>query len=307
MTLKTKISILLAVVLWASAFVGIRAGMREFSPGGLALFRYLTASAVMAMIYARQPKQSAMTARETLLLLLVGIIGIGIYNITLNYGEQTISSGVASFIISQSPILTAIFAVIVLGEEITPLRILGFMISVIGVILITYGQIGKVGWGEGIGFILIATLTGSCYTIMQKPFLKKCSPIQAASYAIWGGTLFLMIYVFKLRSDLQHVSWRAIAIVVYLGVFPAAVAYAAWSYALSKLPAAQAVSYLYFTPFVATMIGWLWLNEVPTMASLFGGVIAVIGVWTVNQSYRRKHPSFGLPKTDNQVNYLSKK
>jgi drug/metabolite transporter (DMT)-like permease len=86
-------------------------------------------------------------------------------------------------------------------------------------------------------------------------------------------------------SDLTQVSHSAIGVVVYLGVFPAALGYILWAYALSHLPTTQVVSYLYFSPFIATLIGWLWLDEVPTIMSLIGGVLAMIGVYFVNRSY----------------------
>jgi drug/metabolite transporter (DMT)-like permease len=116
--------------------------------------------------------------------------------------------------------------------------------------------------------------------------LKKYHAIEATTYIIWGATLFLMLYVSHLQHDIANASWLTTLTVVYLGIFPAAIAYIAWSYVLAEIPASQAVSFLYFTPFVATLIGWIWLGEVPVWMSLAGGLCAIAGVWLVNHSYK---------------------
>ncbi|MBX3708818.1 MAG: DMT family transporter [Gammaproteobacteria bacterium] len=286
MTKKTKSAIAITIVLWASGFVGIRVGLRGYSPEGLALLRYLIASICMAIIYFRLPKRSSMRLLDMAALMCVGAIGIGLYNLTLNYGELSISSGIASFITSQAPIITTVLAVCFLGESISTPQILGLMVSVMGVALITFSEKGGLKWDTGVFYILIATLAAGLFSVLQKPFLKKYHAIEATTYIIWGATLFLSLYIPKLQHDLMFAPLKTTIIVLYLGIFPAAIAYVAWSYVLAKMPASQAVSFLYFMPFVATLLGWLCLGEVPVMMSLVGGLLAIIGVWLVNQSYR---------------------
>jgi drug/metabolite transporter (DMT)-like permease len=285
MPYKTKIALAVALFLWASAFVGIRAGLEEYSPEGLALLRYLVASLCMGIVYFRLPKRSIMRWQDVCGLLAIGVIGIGVYNIMLNYGELSISSGMASFIISQSPIMTAIFALIFLGERLNAARIAGFTVSVCGVALIAMGEKGGFKWDSGVLYILIATITGGFFSVMQKPFLKRYHAIEATSYIIWGGTLFLLFYTPEMREDLAQASFEATLMVVYLGIFPAAIGYIAWAIVLAQIPASRAVSFLYFMPFLATALGWLYLGEVPMWLSVIGGILAIIGVWLVNQSY----------------------
>jgi len=287
MSFKTKIALMVAIFLWASAFVGIRAGLQEYSPEGLALLRYIIASLCMGVIYYRLPNRNKIRLQDRCALLCVGALGIGVYNVTLNYGELSISSGMASFIISQSPLITTLFAILFLGEQINLARLLGFIVSVAGIALIAVGEFGGFKWDMSISYILLATLAGGCYSVLQKPFLKKYHAIEATTYVIWGGTLFLAFYASQLQHDLATASLGTTLTVVYLGIFPAAFGYIAWSYALAEIPASQAVSFLYFTPFLATLLGWIWLDEAPVWLSIAGGLLAIAGVWLVNQSYKK--------------------
>jgi drug/metabolite transporter (DMT)-like permease len=248
------------------------------------LLRYLVASLCMGIIYWLMPK-SVMTKGDKCKLLGVGIIGLGVYNIALNYSELTISSGTASFVISQSPLVTVIFAVIFLGERLSIERILGFIISVIGVTLIAFGENGAFKWEINILYILIATIVGGLYSVWQKPFLKKYHAIEATTYIVWGATLFLLLYTPYLQHDFMQASFKSTLVVAYLGIFPAAVGYLAWAYVLSEISALRASSFIYFMPFLTIILGWLYLGEVPAWLSIAGGVLALFGVWLVNQSY----------------------
>ncbi|TAK78522.1 MAG: DMT family transporter [Gammaproteobacteria bacterium] len=282
MSYKAKLALVVTILLWASAFVAIRAGLHQYSPEGLALLRYLVASACMGIMYYRLPQRNTMCVRDMCALLGVGMIGIGIYNLTLNYGELSVSSGMASFITSQSPLITAMFAVLFLGEQLSLARVMGFMVSILGVALIAVGETGGFKWNSGLTYILLATLAGGCFSGLHKPFLKKYHAIEATTYVIWGGTLFLSIYMPTLRHDVMNASLQTTLTVIYLGIFPAAIGYIAWSYVLSEIPASRAVSFLYFMPFVAMLLGWLCLGEMPVWLSVAGGVCAILGVWLGN-------------------------
>ncbi len=69
---------------------------------------------------------------------------------------------------------------------------------------------------------------------------------------------------------------------LYLGVVPSLIAYATWSMVLARLPAARAANFMYCVPPVATLLGFLWLGEIPTPIGLLGGLLALGGVVLVN-------------------------
>jgi drug/metabolite transporter (DMT)-like permease len=75
---------------------------------------------------------------------------------------------------------------------------------------------------------------------------------------------------------------------VYLGVFPTAIAYVTYAYAMSRMAASRAVSFLYLIPVMAYLIAWLWLGEVPTLLSVLGSIVVLAGVVIVNARGRRR-------------------
>jgi drug/metabolite transporter (DMT)-like permease len=285
---KTKMALVASIIFWASAFVGIRAGLESYSPGGLALLRFIIAAICMAFFYFQPNKKTLILKKDKFLLMLVGAFGVGAYMVALNYGEITVSSGVSSFIISQSPIVTTLFAVIFLGEQFTLISLTGMLVSIVGVFFISMGETHTLHLTMGLYSILIATVIGGLYSVLQKPFLKKYHAIDVTAYIVWGATLALMIYIPDMLQDIQHASYQATLATIYLGIFPAAIAYVLWSYILTMMPTSRAVSFLYFMPVVATLLGWVWLNEIPSLISVAGGLIALSGVWIVNQSYKIK-------------------
>ncbi|HSW69474.1 MAG TPA: DMT family transporter [Gammaproteobacteria bacterium] len=283
-SIKTKLILLTGVILWASAFAGIRAGLEGYTPGALALLRFLIASVCMLIMHSFISKKIPITWRDRGILLLIGLLGLGVYNIALNHGELEVSSGIASFIVSLSPLVSLIFALIFLHESITPGMVVGMLISVLGVGLIMLGKTNHFSLQSGFFDVVIAMIVGGFFSVMQKPFLRKYHAIEVTAYIIWGATIFLAVYTPQLLNNIHTASLHATAAVVYLGIFPAAAGYIAWSYALKEMPVAQAVNYLYFLPIIATIIGWLWLGEIPPWISLLGGLVALLGVWIVGRS-----------------------
>jgi drug/metabolite transporter (DMT)-like permease len=112
------ITIVIAVMLWGSAPAGIRAALASYSPAHLSLFRFGSASVLLA-IYAIFAGLRVPERRGWFWLTLTGAIGITFYNIVLNYGLVTVPAATGSFVIATTPIWTALLAVVTLGERLT--------------------------------------------------------------------------------------------------------------------------------------------------------------------------------------------
>ena len=279
---------LLTVSLWASAFVGIRYGLHGYHPGSLALLRYLVASfcSLLILFYQKGITRPNLLKKDFILIALSGGLGIGIYNIALNFGEMTLSAAIASFTIAQAPVLATILAVCFLGERLKPVGIIGILISMMGVGLIAYSRINMSGshaTGVGLFYIFVAVACSASYSVLQKPVLNRLHPLQAVCYAIWVGTTILLIYLPQLIQDIQTAPLGATLIAIYMGIFPAALAYFLWGYLLAQDSIARQAAMLYFLPLITMFFGWIFLGEVMPMLAVAGGFVALVGAFLVRQ------------------------
>jgi len=286
---KLNLAIFFAIIFWGSALVGIRIGLTSYSPGCLTLLRFVVASICMLIIYLIDGKRQRLTFWQIVQVALVGMLGFSIYHFLLNYGLMSTQTAIASFIISQTPVLISLLSLIFLSERFAFAGWCGTLLSFSGLAIIAWNNNAGAHISFGVIIIMLAAFCGSLYTVLQKPLLKKIHPLTFSCYSIWGGTLFLLIFLPEVVHELPHATLSSNLAVIYIGIFPSAISYLLWNYALHKLSAIKLGSSLYALPFCVMFFGWLFLNEIPPIFAIFGGALALFGAYLVNQgTYTKK-------------------
>ena len=293
MTFKTRswlwLEIVVALTLWASAFPAIRVALRDFSPTHIALARYLVASLTMAILLFGQ--RFSLPARgDWWRVFVAGFFGFALYNIALNTGEVHVPAGTASFLVNTAPIWTLLILTFSGREKIASRGWFGVFVSLCGVTIIALSRRDENGelWRAdpqflaGAGTILLAAFGTSFYVLQQKTLLKRYQPLPLTAWAIWAGTLFLLPFGGGLWDEVRAAPTGATWSLVYMGVFPGAIAYALWTRVLVQMDVSRAVSFIYLIPLLATAISWLWLGETLSTWAFLGGFLALGGVVLVN-------------------------
>lgn len=272
----------LTILFWSTSYVGIRVAVRYYSPEALALLRFLAAS-IFLLVFAVAAKIKLPDFADIPLILINGFIGFFLYNWALNMGTKTVTAGISSFLISTAPIFTCIFSILFLKEKLHIWGWAGIMLSLSGIAIITLTEKNNTSFNSGILLVLFASILISLYNILLKRLLTKYKPIEATTYCIWSGTLFMFIFIPKLLNQLPCAPIQIDLIIVYLGLFPAALGYILWSYALSKAAKTGYVaSFMYLTPVLTIIISGLAIKEIPQLYSIVGGVIVLAGVILTN-------------------------
>jgi drug/metabolite transporter (DMT)-like permease len=279
---KTIAAVAVTLIFWSSAFAGIRQGIEGgYTAGHLVLLRFLSASAVF-VLYALVRRVQIPARRDWPRILLLGLIGISVYHITLTFGERTVPAGTASLLIAAAPAITAFIAAFVLHERLNPIGWVGILIGFGGIALITADSGVSQGLHGDSVLILISAVATSFFFVFQKPLFARYSAIDLTAYFTWIGTIPMLWFLPGFGHDIVHASAAATWSGIYIGVFPAAVAYVAWAIALSLGRAGAVTSSLYINPVLAIVIAWVWLKEWPSTLAFVGGAIAIVGVVMVN-------------------------
>jgi drug/metabolite transporter (DMT)-like permease len=152
------------------------------------------------------------------------------------------------------------------------------LLSFAGIALIARERGNGLHFSPGALIILVGAISYGVYMVLQKRLLGRYSAIEFTCYAFWAGSLLMVPFAHGLLAEIRSAPPSATWAIVYLGIFPAAMANVAWAYTMSKVEAARVSAYLYLMPVVTVGIAWVWLGEVPTMVTLAGGLLTLVGV-----------------------------
>jgi drug/metabolite transporter (DMT)-like permease len=273
-----RLAALVTVVVWASAFVGIRAAGEDFSPGALSLGRLVLGSALLgAFVLVR--RESLPGRRDVPTLLIIGVLWFGVYNLTLNEAERRIDAGTAAMLINIGPILIAVLAGILLREGFPRTLVFGCAIAFTGVVVISAAT-SELGVDASWGVVLcvVAAFAYSIAVVAQKPLLSRASGLSVTWIACTIGAVVCLPFAFQLVDELGRADGSSIAWVVYLGIFPTSVGFITWAYALSRTSAGRMGATTYLVPPIAILIAWAFLDETPPELALLGGALCLAGV-----------------------------
>jgi drug/metabolite transporter (DMT)-like permease len=270
------------ILAWASAFPLIRIALRDLAPLPLAAARFAVAGLlVVAWLAWTRPARPSRT--DALRFLVCGLVGIALYNALLNAGQRTVTVGAASFIVNTVPIVTAVLATVLLRERFTLWGWTGTAVSLAGIALIASGQPGAISFGAGASLVFAAAICQAVYFILQRPLVPRYGALACTAYTLLAGALLLAPWLPEALHGLSRATSPATAwSVIALGVLPAALGYAAWTYALGHFGAARAANFLYLVPPVATGLAFVIAGEVPGLSTMAGGAAAIAGVVIVN-------------------------
>jgi drug/metabolite transporter (DMT)-like permease len=277
---------LVAVVLWASAFVGIRAAGEQLSPGPLSLARLLVGSAILGLLVAVRRERLPPRA-DVPRLVLCGLLWFAAYNVVLNAAERRVDAGTAAMLVNVGPVLIALLAGVLLREGFPRTLLVGCAVAFAGAVVIglaTSARSVDAGWGAALCLAAAGAYAGG--VVAQKPLLERTSALQVTFLACAVGAVACLPYAPALIDELGRARSSAVGWTVYLGAFPTALGFTTWAYALRRTTAGRMGATTYLVPPLTIVMGGLFLHETPPALAVAGGTLCLAGVFVARGGRR---------------------
>jgi drug/metabolite transporter (DMT)-like permease len=276
-TMRALGAALTTVVLWASAFVGIRAAGHDLAAGPLTLARLAVGTlALGALVLARREPLPPRHAWPRLLA--VGVLWFGVYNLALNQAERSVDAGTAAMLVNIGPVFIAILAGTVLHEGFPRKLVAGCAVAFAGAIVIgaATSSGGASAWGAAL--CVLAAAAYAVAVVAQKPLLGgTTSALMVTWIACTVGLVCCLPFAPRLVAEAGDADAGNLVWAVYLGLFPTAIAFTTWAYALARTSAGKMGATTYLVPPLAILLGWAVQGETPPALAIAGGVLCLAG------------------------------
>lgn len=265
------------VLLWASAFVGIRVVGDTFSPGAFALGRLAIGTVIFTLVAVRvgagRPR-----GRGLWLSITFGVLWFGAYTVALNAAGRQLDAGTAAMLVNIGPLLVALGAGLFLGEGFPRRLMVGTAIAFAGVVVIGTGGVGVHSTLVGVLLGVLSAVLYASGVLVQKITLRTIEVTSATAVGCAAAVVALLPFTPALIEQLGDASASAILGLVYLGIFPTGFGFVLWGYAISRASAGQTASTTLAVPAVTVAMSAILLAEWPTIAAMVGGVLCLVGV-----------------------------
>ena len=274
-------------LIWGASFLLIKLGVQDMSPTALVLVRSLSGTVALGVIMAamRRPLVSADWRARIAPLVIMAFTNALLPWAAIAWGEQHISSGLASILNSTTTLWTAILIFWVIpSERPSLLNYVGVLIGISGVVLLVLPDIathGVSGSVLGVLAVVAAAISYAVAALYQRTKLRGMSVYQQ-SFGQLAVTSLLALPIAAPSVPLAHLAWLSLGAVIALGVGGSGVAYLLYYYTMNTLGAVRATGVTFVVPLTAVFWGVVLLHESLSLPIIAGMVVILAGVVLTN-------------------------
>lgn len=289
---RTDAMLALLVVIWGSAFPGLKVLGERLDPFEMTWFRYAIFPVAYGawMVLRRRPTFRLVSGNDWLAMGLLGIVGVIGYHFPLNWGmhgDEGVTAATGAILVATTPLFTLLLSVVMGKESPTWMAWLGSAVAFAGVAIVVLLGRGRVELDLAFRalVVLLAPLSWAVYSVYTRPFVQRYGGLFTTGATLSVGVLALLPlglwYGTEPLQDFEAVHWLWLA---FLAILSTTLGYAMWNAALKHRTASQVSVYIYFNPVVAALVGVLFLGERLTSWFLAGSALVMAGVILVNHA-----------------------
>lgn len=292
----TDVLLFAMAVIWGTNFVVVKYATRIFSPvaftglrvGTVAVFMILFAllrrTGSGARATSRRAQTGALGRGVIARLMLLGVLGNGLYQLFFVHGVARTRAGNAALIVGAAPAFIALAARARGLEKIQRMTMLGIALSVVGVGLVIAGSANS-GQGQttllGSVLVFLGVVCWTFYTILLQPYTKRVDGITLSALTLIGGAVPLLI---ASAPAIVATDWSRIGVggwlaLLYSSIVSMGIAYVFYYRGLRVLGPTRTAVYSNLQPIIALLVAWPLLGENPTIFQGVGAATIVAGVF----------------------------
>lgn len=280
-------------LIWGSSFLLIKIGLEGFTPLQLVAVRVIVAAVAMVLALRLTGQRFPRDRQSRLGLLVVGVFNTAVPFVLITWGEQRITSGLATVLNATVPLFSLVIAHFALRDErITPLKVAGLICGFLGVVVLagqSFGQAGEENNIVGQFAVLLASLCYAGATVFVRRSLRHLKPMVISSGALVTasvivGSAALLVDGLPAFGDF---SIRITGGVLVLGLVNTFIAYLLYYWIIDRWGATRATLVTYVMPPVGLALGAIVLDEPITAALILGAGLIGAGVFLVNSKVRQ--------------------
>lgn len=289
---KALVALSAVCFLWGTTWLASKQGVKHMPALQMAGIRQLLGGTAY-LIYFMGKGRVWPRGKEWITILVLSFLNFMISNGLSTWGVKYISAGLGSIIGAIFPLWLVIIGLF-RSQKMPTKAILGIVLGFGGICVIFYEHLAdfkKPEFSFGIIISLIATWTWAFGTLYTKSQANSFNPYFSLGLQmmISGVVLYSVAAATGNTVPVKEIPWESWAAISYLVIFGSVISFVAYLYALQNLPTEQASIYAYINPIVAVILGSLIFGEKLTIFIAVGGLITLVGVYIVNQVYRKSN------------------
>ena len=282
---KMTLLMLMATVFWAGAFITGKMGVYALSPLVLTFLRMFFAAIIIFPIMVLTEKDNwrikLSSVKYAVLTAVVGMIG---YHMFFFYALRYTDASKASMINAINPLLTALMAVIFLGERLTSRKIFFILTAFTGVVLTLSNwnlqRIISFDLNLGDLLMLCGAMMWATYGIIVKRIMPFFTPLKLTTYTFLFSAIILFPFTAKelISIDYVQIGWMPFLAVLYMAIFPSVIGYTIQQTAIKELGAGKTALFINLVPVISTIFAIIFLGEKLFKLNVVSGSIIIVSV-----------------------------
>jgi drug/metabolite transporter (DMT)-like permease len=282
--------LILVVLTWGANYGIVKSALRDFSPVLFAALRFTLCGTLLLLLTLKREKEGSIRRQDLGKVALVGMLGIGVYQILWSMGLNFTSASNSALILSSMPLWGALYVHLFEKESIGKKQYLYMLISLSGVFLVMLKPTAELHFSMdtlvGDFLTLMAAFCGAIFlSAWSKPLLLIYSPLRLMGYCMIFGSVVLWLAVPFYRSPvpMSQVGASSWWFLGYAVLFSGLIGHVSYYGGIKKLGVTRSMVFLYFIPLWAVLFNTLLMGEGIYFQQILGGGLIILGVHGIHR------------------------